>query len=306
VNIFVPCTDCCPNVSVSPCIPDCGPDPDRTVQFQITVAPKGRPCRRKAVSFQMDFGDGSQGQSVTIPAGGSAYSYTETHTYSGAAALQDNNAALIVSQPPECAGSYGSVLIPKCCRKKLAALCATLFWLMSWAFALALWFLLLWLFGSIVASPQTVALTFATLGVVLLIVYLAQCAKCLCGWVWRLLWRILFGAGLLYAIHAACAASWWSVLIGAILILIAFFVFLRKWRNLCCVSECDWLKEILFWGLLNILALANFLLASNVIVFCQFVLFTISIFNTTLTITVLAVANGLFSLLGAYYLKKCR
>lgn len=319
VNIFVPCRDCCPNVSVSPCIPDCGPDPDRTVEFQISVSPKGPPCPPKAVSFQMDFGDGSQGQSVTIPAGGAPYSYTETHTYSGADALQDNNASLTVSQPPECAGSYGSVVIPACCKKRRANLCRTLLLLMSWSFALALLFLLFWLLGGVApfmctncapfnlpaSNLQYFFYGFAIAGVLLLIGYLLLCTKCLCGWVFRLLWRVLFGAGLLYAIHAGCGLQWLSVLIGALLILLAFF-FLRQWRAKCCVSECDYLQEILFWFGLNVLAFATFLLANGIGAGCQFVLFTINIWIFTLTFTVLAVAAIVFSLFGAYYLRKCK
>ena len=303
VNFFVPCPDCCPDVSVTPCIPDCGSAPDRTVKFDITVAPKGSPCPPKALSFQMDFGDGSQGQPVTIPAGGPAYTYTETHTYAGADALQDNNAALTVSQPPECAGSYGSVVVPKCCKKKRASLCDTLLWLMSWAFTGAVLALLSFLFGSLFSPALSLNLfyVFAGIGVVILIVFLIFCTKCLCGWVWRLLWRVLFGAGLLYAIHAACTMNHWlTVLIGALMILLAFFL-LGQWRKQCCVSECDWLKEILFWFGLNILALATFLFANGVTTGCQFVLFTI----WTFTFTVLAVAVFVFSFFGAYYLKKC-
>jgi hypothetical protein len=308
VNFFVPCTDCCPDVSVSPCIPDCEPGPDRTVDFQITVTPKGPPCPPKAISFQMDFGNGSHGQTVTIPAGGPAYTYTETRTYSGADALQDNNAALTVSQPPECAGTYGSVVIPKCCKPKRANLCATLFWLMSWAFTFAVLALLSYLFGSLFSPPVSLNAFYvlAGIGVLILIVFLLYCTKCLCGWVWRLLWRILFGAGLLYAIHAACTIfHWQTVLIGALMILLAFF-FLQQWRKKCCVSECNWLKEIVLWFVLNIFALATFLLTSGVTTGCQFVLFTITIWYLTIKITVLGVAAFAVTLLGAYYLKKCK
>lgn len=304
VNIFVPCDDCCPSVSVSPCIPDCSDAPDRTVEFQITVAPKGPPCPPKAVSFQMDFGDGSPGQSVTIPAGGAAYSYTETHTYSGAAALQDNNAELILSQPPECAGSYGSVVVPRCCRPKRATLCRTLFWLMSWAFTFAVLALLSWLFGSFVAPQVSMQAFFAlaAIGVVILIVFLLlRCPKCLCGWVWRLLWRIFFAAGLLYAIFAACTVfHWQSVLIGVLMILLAFF-FLRQWRRKCCVSECAWLAEIIFWAV-NILAFVGFLLTHPILVHCQMVLFAFGSFN----ITVLSVVTFLLALVTNHFLKKCQ
>jgi MFS family permease len=273
------------------------------VEFQITVAPKGPPCPPKAVSFQMDFGDGTHGQPVTIPAGGAAYTYTEVHTYSGADALQDNNAALTLSQPPECAGTYGSVIIPRCCKKKRAALCVTLFWTMSWAFTLAALALLSWLFGSLYSPRVSLQAFFAlaSIGVAILIAFLILCTKCRCGWVWRLLWRVFFAAGLLYAIFAACTVfHWQSVLIGFLMILLAF-LFLRKWRRKCCVSECAWLREIIFWFGVNVLTFVGLVLTHPILVHCQMVLFAIGSF----TITVLTVAIFLFSLITAYYLKKC-
>ena len=307
VNFNVHCPDCCPDVSIVPCIPDCGPDPDRIVKFEITVAPKGPPCPPKAIAFQMDFGDGNQGQALTIPAGGAALSYTETHTYSGADALRDNTAALTVSQPPECAGTYGSVVIPKCCKKKRANLCRTLFLLMSWTFTLAVLALLSALLGSLF-SPQVSLNAFyvlAAAGVAMLIVFLILCTKCLCGWVYRLLWRVFFAAGLLYAIHAACTVyHWLTVLIGALMILLAFF-FLRQWRKKCCASECDWLKEIVLWlGL--VMAVAGFLLSAGLTGGCQFVLFTITIWIWKIEFTVFGVATILATILGFYYLKKCK
>lgn len=303
LDIFVHCPECCPDVSVTPCVPDCGDAPDRTVKFQVTVTPKPAPCPPKAVSFQMDFGDGDYGQPYTIPAGGGAFSYTETHTYTGADALQDNTAALTVSEPPECAGTYGSAVIPKCCTKKRANFCRHLFWWMSWAFVLAVLAFLSYLFGSLFSPPVSLIAFYilAGIGVLLLIAFLLHCPKCRCGWVWRLLWRVFFGAGLLYAINAACTIfHWQTVLIGALMILLAFF-FLQQWRKKCCVTECNWLKEILFWFAFNILVLASLLLTTTLGSGCQFVLFTI----WTIKVTILGVATFVAGLLGNYYLQKC-
>jgi hypothetical protein len=323
VDFFVPCPDCCPAVTVVPCIPDCGPDVDRIVEFEITVAPKGPPCPPKAVSFQMDFGDGGQGQPVTIPAGGTAYTYTETHIYSGADALNDNVAAVVISDPPECAGAQGQVIIPKCCKKKLADPCWLLFLTMSWGFTLALLFLLFWVWP---ATPpptpcnnctpfvqaqnsnvlQNLALTFAILGVVALIVYLIICLKCLCGWLFRLLWRVLFGAGLLFAIHARCAhQGWLTWLVIGLMILLAFFL-LWLWKRKCCVSLCKLLSEIIDWVAWNVLALASLLLGFGIGKDCHYVLISIPQSNgQNIDITVYQVAVFLVSLLGTYYLKKC-
>jgi hypothetical protein len=83
IPIYVQCPPCCPDISITPCIPDCDGNANRTVKFQITVTQKPPPCPPMAVSVQMDFGDGSHGALVAVPANTQSYSYTETHSYTG-------------------------------------------------------------------------------------------------------------------------------------------------------------------------------------------------------------------------------
>jgi hypothetical protein len=316
VSFNVNCPDCCPDVSIVPCIPDCGDDADREVKFKITVAPKGPPCPAKAIAFRMDFGDGSApGTSYSIPAGGAPLSFNETHTYSGQHALQDVDAALNVSQPPECARSYAATTIPACCTKQRAKKCKALFLVMSWDLTLALLFFLFWILGGITlgcsqcapfnapaAVHKYVFYAFAIAGLFLLAAYLIFCTKCSCGWLNRLLWRILFGAGLLYAIYAGCALSWLSLIIGLLMIWLAF-VFLNKWRSKCCVSECKYLKEIFVWGVLQVYGLTALLTTTHIAVGCLFVLFTLPLVGP---VTVFGVATMvLFIAFSAYFVNKC-
>lgn len=259
IPISVQCTPCCPDVSITPCIPDCDGDANRTVTFEISVTKKPLPCPPIAVSFQMDFGDGSSGAPITAPANLQSYSYTEVHPYTGSAALQSNTASLQISQPPQCAGSYSPQVIPACCTKARAAWCENLFWTMSFSLAFALLFGLFTLFPATFSCATCLLFTtqpgyvplysfylFAILGVVALIVYILFCKKCRCIWFYFLLWRTLFGAGLLYFVFAKCSLGILSVLIGLGLMLIGY-LFLKKWMQDCCVALCDVLKESLVW-----------------------------------------------------------
>lgn len=314
VGFNVNCPDCCPDVTIVPCIPDCGKDADREVIFRVTVTPKGSPCPEKAIAFQMDFGDGGKGQALSIPAGGGPLSFEETHTYSGQHALQDNDAALNVSEPPECARSYPAPTIPACCTKKRAKKCQALFLVMSWDLTLALLFFLFWILGGITLgcvqcapfnAPSAVHkylfYAFAIAGLLLLAIYLIFCVKCSCGWLYRLLWRMLFGAGAFYAIYAGCALSWLSVLIGLVLILISF-VFLKMWKSKCCVSECKYLKEIFVWGVAQVYALTALLTTTHIAVGCLFVLFTLPLVGP---VTVFGVATIMVIAFSLYFVNKC-
>jgi hypothetical protein len=317
----VQCPPCCPSVSITPCIPDCDGNADRTVTFNITVTPAPAPCPPTPISFQMDFGDGTNGTSYTIP-GTSSYSYSETHTYTGSSALQTNTAALQLSQPSQCAGTYSPQTIPACCTKSRAAWCATLFWIMSFSFAFALLFALYAILPGPACAPCLLFTAvpgyytplyffylFAIVGVIGLILYLLFCRKCRCDWVYFLLWRVLFAAGLLYFIFAACSLGIFSVLIGLVLMLIGILL-LKKWQTDCCVTLCDLLKEAAWW-LALIMAIATFLILHHISSGCVYTLFTIPIVVgfpphvISFTITTYDVALAASTWFVGYVLHKC-
>jgi hypothetical protein len=298
IPINVQCPSCCPDISITPCIPDCDSDANRTVEFLISVTPKPLPCPPTAISFQMDFGDGSPlGNTVTLPAGSPPYSYTEIHTYQGNAALNANTASLHVTQPPQCAGTYAPQNIPACCTKARAAWCGNLLWLMSFLLAFALLFLLFSMGGSLASTALNTFYVLAIAGIICLIIYLIFCTKCKCGWLYLLLWRILFGAGIMYAIFAACGLAAWSILIGLVLMLIGFWL-LNLWKKACCVSECRYLLEIFRWWTL----LSPFVvwLYSHALSGCaySFVIFGYTVF----IYAIVAFAWAVFSL---YFANKC-
>jgi len=315
IPLNVPCPPCCPNVSITPCIPDCDSSASRQVRFDITVTPAPPPCPALPISFQMDFGDGATG-SLQTSSGTSPYSYTEYHPYTGSAALSSNTAALQIIKPSQCAGSYAPQVIPACCKPKRAKWGAILFWTMSFAFAFALLFLLFALLPASMSCATCLPFTtqpgytplnafyfFAIIGVVALILYLLFCTKCRCGWLYLLLWRILSGAGLLYFIFAACSLGIISVIIGLVLILLGYLL-LQQWRKQCCVTWCHFLGEILLW-FVYLMSIASVLIANNIASGCVYTLFSITILTFTIKITTYDVAVAVLAWFVTYYKKHC-
>ncbi|TMJ20062.1 MAG: hypothetical protein E6G92_09995 [Alphaproteobacteria bacterium] len=324
VNIKVKCPDCCPDVTITPCIRDCVDGPERTVEFEISVTPKPAPCPAKPITFRMDFGDGNTGQQVTIPMGGGSYSYKESNTYTGQHAKQGTTATLNVLAPSECAGSYGEAEIPSCCKKTRARWCKNLFTAMSWTLTMAVLFLLFYL-GSSTPPGCTVAClpfiipvfvqysfyVFGIAGLAMLSLYLIFCTKCACGWLLRLGWRVLSGAGLLYAIWAKCAYQWVSVLIGALLVILAYLL-LRAWKKKCCVSDCRFRGEIVLWIDVTVLVFVGLLLGINInssgigaTSGCLFSLFSFVIFGITIDISLYTVVLAVMAVYTANFFKDC-
>lgn len=291
----LPC-DCCPGVSVTPCIADCDKHGNREVTFTITVNAKPPPC--PTIQVQMDFGDGSPPGAIhTFPAS-SEGSYTETHTYTGNAALQDNNAVLNVLKPRGCPG--WSQVIPKCCTRKKTRSCNALFYIMTVSLALALVLSLLSLCG-ITVSFYVILGFLAAFALAFMVYLLLGCPKCRCGWLYLLLWRVLFGVGLLYAIFAGCCSPW-SILIGLGLMIIGF-VFLLLWKKKCCVKFCPFLKEIVWWVGTTVLPLVG-IIKSIVGTSCYYILFTLP-WPPHNKFYFLDLVWILWGLLLAYYLDNC-
>lgn len=302
-----PCPDCCPGISVTPCIEDCDKDGNRLVTFTIAVNAKPAPCPQ--VQVQMDFGDGNSG-GVNSFQPSSSGSYIETHTYTGSAALQDNTAALNVIQPQGCPG--WSQVIPKCCPPKRVHWCNFLFDLMTGSLALALVLQLLkWLCS--IPIPTAVVLTLLGVFAAALLAYLfLGCPKCRCGWLYLLLWRVLSGVGLLLAIFAGCiantpgcgpgclACNHWTFWIGLGLLILGI-VFLLLWKKKCCVKLCDFLKEIVLW-------VGSILIPLSIIIggfgACLYILFVIT-WPITFPFTFWALVLFLWGIFLAYAVKNC-
>jgi len=311
IKVNVPPCDCCPSISVDPCIEDCDKHGNRLVTFVVHVTAKPAPC--PTVQVQMDFGDGTSGGLHTYPVSGSG-SYTETHIYSGSGAQQDNTASLNVLAPQGCPG--WSDIIRKCCKPKRIKTCKLLLLTASVLLALSLYFLATsfcyplctsltgWCFALSPTLLQQISLGLAVLGLIPLIIFLLLCRKCICGWILLLLWRILFFVGALYATFAKCCWGFWSLVIGIALMSIALAILL-KWKRDCCVKCCIFLGEILLWvGAVVLVAIAYFN-SSLVWSQCVYVLFTFTLWNFTITITFWQVLLFVWGLFGVYYWLTC-
>jgi len=268
---------CCPGVSVIPCIPDCGDDGNRDVTFKIDVNAKSSPPCPPTV-FIFDFGDGTA-PLAPPPLTGGSYSNTVRHTYVG---TSDHNPTLNVVTPKGCTG--WTTVIPGCCEPEKMKKCKNKLGWMTVFLGLALYFLLLGLLCACPPQPATScilplpqnALLYMALGslVILflpvLILFLGDsCPKCLCGWLLRLLWRVCFIVGAVYAALAKCCGLIWqfgpftipftSISI-TIWLSIPFFIgvglmvlgvwLLFSWARKCCVTWCDLADEFYHWGLL--------------------------------------------------------
>jgi hypothetical protein len=314
VSINVPPCDCCPDISVVPCVEDCVKG-NRLVTFTITVNAKPSPC--PDVEVQMDFGDDNTGGTHSFPPSGSG-SYIETHTYSGSSALQDNTATLNVIQPQGCPG--WSMVIPKCCKKKLVNWCTILFNTMTGALALALVLLLLLLLCSVPISNSVIWGLLIVFVVALIIFLFLKCPKCRCGWLFLLLWRVLSGVGLLFAIFSGCHppthdpldpnppitvpdCSPWSFWIGLGLLILGI-VFLLLWKKKCCVKRCAFWAEIILWIGATILPLVGIIYSFSWGANCLYILFTIPWLNN-FQFTFWALVLIIWGFLLAYFMKNC-
>jgi len=175
---------------------------------------------------------------------------------------------------------------------------------MTGALALALTLLLLnFLCG--LSIPSQVILALLILFAVALVIYLLlKCPKCRCGWLFLLLWRVLFGVGLLLAIFAGCAGcNPWSFWIGLGLLILGI-VFLLLWKKKCCIKLCALLKEVVFWIGVVVLPLVGLILSLGVGTACLFVVFSMS-WPFVFVLTFYMVVLVLWALLLSYYLNNC-
>jgi hypothetical protein len=281
VPVNVPPCDCCPDVSVTSCIPDCDEYGNREITFAINVTAKPSPC--PDVKFVWDLDDGTPTSTTTVLAG-TQYSYTVTTTYSG---TSDHTPSLTIQQPQGCLG--WSKLIPKCCKTNTMLSCQILHFFMAFILAVGLSLLLLSFSGlTIVSNFIWGAIgVFIVLSVIFL--WIIGCPKCLCGWFYRLLWRVLFGVGWLYAIFSNCF-SFWSFLIGLGIATLGI-VFLLLWKKKCCVKLCPFLFEIFGW--------ISIILVPLTIIIHAFIWYCLSIFFELVLV-------GIWLLVFAYWiLKQC-
>jgi hypothetical protein len=103
-------------------------------------------------------------------------------------------------------------------------------------------------------------LAFIAAGVLALVLYWIFCTKCVCGWFYLFLWRVLFGAGLVVTVFSRCCSILTWVGLGMILFGL-FFLFL--WRNHCNKTLCAFLGEILLVMSVVLIPVISYFLSTN-------------------------------------------
>lgn len=132
-------------------------------------------------------------------------------------------------------------------------------------------------FSSIASYLLATGAILIAIGVIALILYWIFCTKCLCGWFYLFLWRVLFGVGIIITVFAGCCSStfMWT---GLVMIVLGI-LFLFLWKKQCKKTICELLKEVILVMAVYILPIISAVLGLGVN--CLLVLFTFGSFNFT-------------------------
>lgn len=185
-----------------------------------------------------------------------------------------------------------------------AWLCPLLLVAMTFSTALGLAFILLSScsgpFAAVANYLVTIGAFLCAIGGGALILYWIFCSKCLCGWFYLFLWRVLFGVGLLITVFSQCCSN----LIGPGLLLMALgILFLFLWQKRCNKTLCELLQEVIFVMAVYLLPLISLILGlgNGGVSSCLWVLFSFGSFNFTF----LALVSVIFGLIVAYEQNNC-
>jgi hypothetical protein len=231
---------------------------------------------------------GSGGGSLTGTAAGSVTQSTWSITFSGAALSGFNctcgqtvEVQATCATDPTCRTVRAeTILCPDegpnsydCTKTYKKWFCPLVFTIMTIAFALAIALLLL----ASCSGLSAIATVLGNVGAGLLLLgflglgtYYLLCGKCQCGWVLRLLWRVLFAVGVIAITFAGCCASF--LLAGAILVL-AGVAALIWWARRCGLTRCDILKELILVFAVLIVPVITFALGLGAPLTCLLALF---------------------------------
>ena len=153
--------------------------------------------------------------------------------------------------------------------------------------------------ASIATTLAGVGAGFAAAGAVALFLFWLYCRKCLCGWFYLFLWRVLFGVGIVLAIFSGCCPN---LLWTALPMILAGILFLVLWRNLCHKTLCDLLAEVVTVLAVYILpGISAVFGISSALAGCLWVLFSFGSFQFTFLLLVSIAFASLF----AYWKAHC-
>jgi len=152
-----------------------------------------------------------------------------------------------------------------------------LFLIMTLSFAFAIAFIILDSCLALAGGLINIGTVFLLIGIIAIVLYYyyPDCRKCLCGWVYKLFWRVLFAVGILITTFAGCCKTF--LILGLVMIAVGL-VFLYWWKKKCKKTVCEVVKEVIFVIAAFILPPLIFLLSLANVQVCFLVLFTIGNF----------------------------
>jgi hypothetical protein len=236
---------CCPNVDLQVAQGQCQDNGTMPVTVTVTITPSVSTSLQLQAQLAMDgsvvdSGMGAQFQGLNL-------------SYTGNLTSGSHTAKVTVMQPAGCEPTSNTFDVncgpadsgeedPLCKTTFRKWYCPHFFVIMSVAFTYST---ALFILDTCFASPPLLAAAsaFLALGTLAFMLYFPFCTKCLCGWFQKLLWRVLFGSGV---IITAFAGSCPMLLLPGLGMMIVGLWLLNWWRKHCDKTACQVVKEVIF------------------------------------------------------------
>jgi len=296
---------CCPTIDISVEQGDCKEDGTKPVTVSATITPAANNTTPVQADLILD--------GPVVDSGTASSSFATLNlSYSGDLASGNHTACVQVNQPP--CGNQCKTFAFECkqdddadensfdCKKTYKKwLCPLLFLIMTLSFAFGIALIILDSCLTLAGGLATIGTAFLLVGIIAFVLYgfYPDCRKCLCGWGYKLFWRVLFAVGMVITTFAGCCTTF---LIPGLIMIGAGLVFLYLWAKKCKKTVCEVVKEILFVISAFILPALIFLLSLANVQVCFLVLFTIGTFAFTFWALILIV----FYLLILYQQANCQ
>jgi hypothetical protein len=275
---------CCPTIDIKVEQHDCKEDGTKPVTISATITPPPNSTTPVQAELIVD--------GPVVDSGTASSSFATLNlSYSGDLPSGNHTACVQVNQPP--CGNQCTTFDFECkqadddgensfdCKKTYKKwFCPLLFLIMTLSFAFAIAFIILDSCLTLAGGLATIGTAFLLIGIIAFVLYryFPDCRKCLCGWGYKLFWRVLFAAGMVITAFAGCCATF---LIPGLLMIAAGLVFLFLWKKKCKKTVCEVVKEVIFVIAAFILPPLIFLLSLANVQVCFLVLFTIGTFAFT-------------------------
>jgi len=283
---------CCPTVDIQVDQSDCKADGTKPVTISATITPAPNSTTPVQADLILD------GPVVDSGIASSVFA-TLSLSYSTDLASGSHTACVQVNQPPcgtqcqtfafECKGDDGENS-EECKKTYKKWFCPLLFLIMTLSFAFGIGFLILSNCVPLATILTAASVNLATIGTAFLLVgliafvlygFFPDCRKCLCGWGYKLFWRVLFTVGTVIATLAGCCGYLLYPGLGTIAV---GLLCLYLWASNCKKSVCEVVKEVIFVIATFIFPPLVFLLSFSGLQACLYVFYGFTIWGVILIV----------------------